>query len=39
MSQFLKAVAFGLFLGFSTVLGIIMIWSAGVEFGQLVWNM
>jgi hypothetical protein len=39
MSQFLKAIAFGLFLGLSTGFGIIIIWSAGVKFGQLLWNM
>jgi hypothetical protein len=39
MSEFLKAIAFGLFLGLSTELGIIMIWSAEVTFGQLLWTM
>ena len=35
MSQFLKAIALGLFLGLSSVLTIILIWIAGLKFGQL----
>jgi hypothetical protein len=39
MSQFLKAIAFGIFLGLLTVLTIILVWIAGVKFGQILWNM
>jgi hypothetical protein len=38
MSQFLKAIAFGFFLVLLSVLTTIVVWIAGLEFGQLVSN-
>jgi hypothetical protein len=38
MSQFLKAVALGFFLVLLIVLTMIVVWSAGIEFGQLISN-
>jgi hypothetical protein len=38
MSQFLKAIAFGFFLVLLIVLTMIVVWIAGLEFGQLVSN-
>jgi hypothetical protein len=38
MSQFLKAIAFGFFLVLLSVLTMIVVWIAGIEFGQLISN-
>jgi hypothetical protein len=38
MSQFLKAIAFGFFLVLLIVLTMIVVWIAGLEFGQLISN-
>ena len=38
ISQFLKAIAFGLFLSLLIVLIIIVVWITGLEFGQLLSN-
>jgi hypothetical protein len=39
MSQFLKGIALGLFLVLLIVLTMIVVWIAGLEFGQLISNM
>ena len=39
MSTFVRAIAFGFFLGLLVVLSVVLVWSAGLKFGQLFGNM